>query len=187
MLTFVVNVIFTVVALLGLVLTVKDFPFPQKFTWFVSFFVFFTYGLLHTLYELGGRYIVLFPALFVITSVVQTTGILALCISIYSHVNENKISAHWYSLPTGASPLTMLTQYVPSHIIQVSIVALFAGYFAMSHLEKGKFYILGLVLIAGSHFVGTKLDGFQGLDFYNVQNILMILGLSLIIVKLKKN
>jgi hypothetical protein len=96
MLTFVVNVIFTVVALLGLVLTVKDFPFPQKFTWFVSFFVFFTYGLLHTLYELGGRYIVLFPALFVITSVVQTTGILALCISIYSHVNENKISAHWY-------------------------------------------------------------------------------------------
>jgi hypothetical protein len=187
MLTFVVNVIFTIVASLGIILTIKDFPFPQKFTWFVSFIIFFTYGLSHTLYELGGRYLILFPALFVITSILQTTGILALCISIYSHLNENKISAHWYSLPTGASPLTMLTQYVPSHIIQVSIVALFATYFAVSHLEKGKFYILGLTLIAGSHFVGTKLDGFQGLDFYNIQNILMILGMALIIVKLKKN
>eukprot|EP01080_Neovahlkampfia_damariscottae_P008598 gene8598-423_t len=178
MLTQTINVIFTLVALSGVLLTVKLFPFPQKFTWVLSFFIFFVYGLLHSLYEFGGRFIVLFPALYIITTVVQTTGILALCISIYSHLNDNNISAHWYSIPTGASPISMASQYVPGHLIQVAIVSIAVTFFGLKHFEKGKFFIVGLILFAVSHFVGTKLDGFQ--------NIMMIAGMMIILFRLKK-
>jgi hypothetical protein len=53
-------------------------------------------------------------------------GLRVLCVS--SKMHNGLISAHWYSLPTGASPLTQLAQHMPVSYIQAGVLALFVIY-----------------------------------------------------------
>lgn len=86
------------------------------------------YGLLNVLYQFGGMYVVLFPALFWAKAVLETTGVLALVIASYSYLHQSNISAHWYSLPTGCTPLSMAAQYFPSSYIALALFSAFLGY-----------------------------------------------------------
>ena len=54
------------------------------------------YGLANSLYEWGGYWIILLPALYWLKAVVQTTAALALAVSVYSQANGAAISPHWY-------------------------------------------------------------------------------------------
>src|SRR5690554_1071384 len=72
------------------------------------------YGLLNVLYQTGGQFTLLFPVLFWVKVVLQTTGALAFVIACYSYTHKAQISAHWYSLPTGSSSIALITQYVPA-------------------------------------------------------------------------
>eukprot|EP00727_Mastigamoeba_balamuthi_P007340 m51a1_g3226 hypothetical protein (192) ;mRNA; f:87705-88427 len=117
---FAVAVVLACASLLGVGCAATRVPFPEKATWLVFFLVSLANGLCHALYQWGGYFVLLFPALFWIQVVQETTGSLALSVSLYSRANQAKISAHWYSLPTGSSSLAMLCKYFPAKWLQVA-------------------------------------------------------------------
>jgi hypothetical protein len=182
--SFIIDVLITTVGILGTLSFLVDVPFPPKYTWFVTFLIFTVYGLLHTLYEIGGRYIVLYPVLFILTTVVQTTGVIALCISVYSEVNDNKISSHWYAIPTGCAPLAMITQYIPSHIVQAFFVGVTVLYLLIQQEKKNIIVGLSLILIGSSHWIAVKTDGmFLNLSFYHISNICILVAYTMILLQ----
>lgn len=62
--SFLLNVILSLISLFGLFQTILKISFPQKFVWFISFFIICCNGVCNSLYSYGGWYIILFPALY---------------------------------------------------------------------------------------------------------------------------
>eukprot|EP00457_Paulinella_chromatophora_P009009 gb/GEZN01009060.1/.p1 GENE.gb/GEZN01009060.1/~~gb/GEZN01009060.1/.p1 ORF type:complete len:213 (+),score=23.96 gb/GEZN01009060.1/:79-717(+) len=131
-------------------------PFPEKISWLVGVGSCACYAVINLCYGFGGRYLLLFPALFWIQATMETVGALAICVAIYSSVNKADISPHWYSLPTGCTPLTILSQYVPSWQLSMVIFSALLCYLALILVSKrpsegvGKIYLCGVGLLLGA-------------------------------------
>ncbi len=64
MLTLLVNVALGFLGLAGVGNTVLKIPFPQKFVWLVGFSLLALNGVCNALYQRGGIYVLLLPALY---------------------------------------------------------------------------------------------------------------------------
>lgn len=92
---------------------------------------------------------VLLPVLLPLSSVIETTATLGLLIGAYSFMNKDQISPHWYSLPTGCTPLTMIAQYYPTYYIQMVLVAVFVLYVVIKQRD-GMIWLLPFGVLLGS-------------------------------------
>eukprot|EP01113_Clastostelium_recurvatum_P011948 TRINITY_DN16153_c0_g1_i2.p1 TRINITY_DN16153_c0_g1~~TRINITY_DN16153_c0_g1_i2.p1 ORF type:complete len:211 (-),score=8.00 TRINITY_DN16153_c0_g1_i2:46-678(-) len=142
-------------ACLSLILLVIKVPFPEKFVWGVGVGIHALHAVLSTLYSTGSTYNMLFPILFWSQALQDTTGALALAIACYSFINKQRISAHWYSLPTGCSWLAMLSQYIlPPHIklgcICVTLVYILYANQSEVNFKQGRQLVVPLLLLVCS-------------------------------------
>eukprot|EP00823_Brevimastigomonas_motovehiculus_P006754 TRINITY_DN5680_c0_g1_i1.p1 TRINITY_DN5680_c0_g1~~TRINITY_DN5680_c0_g1_i1.p1 ORF type:complete len:198 (-),score=45.42 TRINITY_DN5680_c0_g1_i1:144-737(-) len=131
MVPLIVYSLYTLLAGFALFRTVVRVPWPQKWVWLVGTFILFIDALANLLYQFGGKFVILLPLLYPIKAAIETTGTLGLVIGAFSAVNHNTISSHFYSLPTGCTPLTMLAAYIPTCYFQFGFIALFAVYLAI--------------------------------------------------------
>jgi len=155
--------ILAIVSLVSTGLAALHVPLPEKFLWLLGFGLIALYSLACFLYSLGGIYMILLPALFWLKSVQETTGALALVIASYSTLNKQQISSHWYSLPTGCAPLAMISQYIPSQMIQVVLFSSFLLYCVFLK-SQGKLDSTGMHTIVPAFLfvVGTVLVELKG-------------------------
>ena len=133
---------------------VMKVPLPEKWVWFVGFGLLFVHALCNALYQYGGKFVILLPALPILSNALMTTGSLAMAVGAYSSINKASISAHWYSLPTGCAPIAMLAQYVPSFYFQLSFLGI-AIVFILLKAKKGKAWVLPLGLLCAASVVNN--------------------------------
>ena len=115
--------IFTILGAASLALSSINVKWPSKWVWIIISSMLTGYSLASALYTTGGKYSLLLPFFLPAMVAIQTTGTLALCVGIYSSIQgPNRISPQWYALPTGASPLGMLHQYIPPQYIQIALL-----------------------------------------------------------------
>lgn len=62
--SFILYILLTLSGLFGLFQTITKISFPQKWVWFVGFSIITITGLLNSLYQYGGVYIILLPVLY---------------------------------------------------------------------------------------------------------------------------
>mmetsp|Transcript_7316 Transcript_7316/g.12277 ORF Transcript_7316/g.12277 Transcript_7316/m.12277 type:complete len:200 (-) Transcript_7316:186-785(-) len=144
-----VYVVFTATAAFGLVSTAIKSPFPQKWVWVLGFGILTANALCNALYQHGGMFVALLPMLYPLMAALETTATLALVVGAYSSLHKDSISSHWYSLPTGCAPITMLAQYFPSYYIQVAFVTVFLAYVLVKE-RSGVAWVLPFGLFLGS-------------------------------------
>jgi len=125
----------------------RNVPFPQKYPLILGVGSIFLNSLCLVLYQVGTYSALGLMASFYTNAVMLTTGTLALAISVYSYLNNHSVSAQWYALPTGASPLAMLSQYVPLLYIHFGILSIILGYALVKYQSRIKTdYMVGMVV-----------------------------------------
>lgn len=124
-------------------------PFPQKWVWMVGFGIISLHGVCNILYQVGGKFIILMPVLSPLQAAVETTATLALVVGAYSARNRDLISSHWYSLPTGCTPIAMLGQYFPTYYVQCGFIVIFLAYVIVKD-RAGMAWALPFGLMLGS-------------------------------------
>lgn len=155
--SLIVAAVFGAVGLFGLAQAVLKIPMPQKSVWTLGFGILAANGVCNALYQYGGVYIILMPALIPLQAATETTATLALLIGAYSAMNKDVVSSHWYSLPTGCAPIGMLAQYFPTYYLQAGFFAIFMTYVLLKN-RSGKVWVLPFGLAAGS--TAVKILGF---------------------------
>lgn len=120
---------------------------------------------------------------FYTSAVAETTGALALAVALYSEVHRNSnISPQWYALPTGSSPLALISNYVPSSYIQLAIFTVLGAYLLSAARElpdKADSLRLSAFAFLGAAASRVVLDRFDFLlDAVN-SNLLGVVGVQL--------